>query len=128
MTSPKQLETVSGAVEQVNAKGSGIKVLGEWLNVSQYHPISPMPTPGELVNVQFERTDRGAWITSLQIIDVTARELLPIDRQIRRMSALRSAAAFCAGKAVSSDVSSKDVLAVVTAFLAWLERDQETVA
>ena len=33
---------------------------GEWLNVSQYHPIATMPTPGELVECQIERTDRGA--------------------------------------------------------------------
>ena len=43
--SAKQLVTLSGAVEQVNAKGTGIKLLGEWLNLSQYHPINPMPTP-----------------------------------------------------------------------------------
>jgi hypothetical protein len=28
----KNLETVSGLVEQINAKQTGIKVAGEWLN------------------------------------------------------------------------------------------------
>jgi hypothetical protein len=64
----KQLVTLSGAVEQVNAKGTGIKLLGEWLNISQYHPINPMPTAGELVEVQVETTDRGQWINSLKIL------------------------------------------------------------
>ena len=67
----KQLETISGAVEQVNTKGTGIKVLGEWLNTSQYHPIATMPTAGQLVEVQIERTDRGPWINNLKIIGDT---------------------------------------------------------
>jgi len=62
----KQLESVSGPVEAVNAKG--IKVLGEWANVSLYHPINPMPTQGELVELQLERTDRGCWINTCKIV------------------------------------------------------------
>jgi len=64
----KQLVTLSGAVELVNSKGTGIKVLGEWLNLSQFHPVAIMPTPGELLECQVERTDRGAWITALKTI------------------------------------------------------------
>ena len=51
----QELETISGSVEQVNSKGTGIKVLGERLNVSQFHPIIPMPTAGELVEARFPR-------------------------------------------------------------------------
>ena len=38
-----------------------------WLNASQYHPISPMPTLGELVEGVVETTDRGSWLNSLKI-------------------------------------------------------------
>ena len=58
--SPKNLETVSGAVEQINAKQTGINVNGEWLNISQYHPIAELPRVGQRVQVEIERTDRGA--------------------------------------------------------------------
>ena len=56
----KQLETISGSVSKVNAKGNGIQINGspEWLNISQYHPISSMPVVGQLVEVQVEQTDR----------------------------------------------------------------------
>jgi hypothetical protein len=40
----KNLETVSGLVEQVNAKQTGIKVAGEWLNVSAYHALAELPS------------------------------------------------------------------------------------
>jgi hypothetical protein len=44
----KQLETVSGLVERVNDKGTGIKVAGEWCNASQYvSPPIEMPQPGQ---------------------------------------------------------------------------------
>jgi hypothetical protein len=84
----KQLVTISGAVEQVNAKGTGIKVLGEWLNVSQYHPINPMPTSGELVEVVVETTDRGQWINSLKILGAAPAGSTPaqaVDRDARIM-------------------------------------------
>jgi hypothetical protein len=94
--SAKQLVTLSGAVEQVNAKGTGIKLLGEWLNVSQYHPINPMPTPGELVEVQVEQTDRGPWINSLRILGggpagETSRPSTARDVEIRRQVAAKVA-------------------------------------
>jgi hypothetical protein len=124
----KQIETVSGAVRQVNAKGTGIKVSGvdDWLNVSQYHPIATMPTLGELVEVQFEHTDRGLWITSLQVIGASAGTVQATDREriITRLSVLRSAATFCSGRAISNDVKSTDVLAIADAWLKWVEREE----
>jgi hypothetical protein len=94
MTTPKNLETISGSVEQVNAKGTGIKVLGEWLKVSQFHPIANMPTAGELVEVQVETTDRGQWINSLKILGASPAPVLPTprDAEIRRQVAIKTAA------------------------------------
>jgi len=37
-----------------------------------------------------------------------------------RMAALRAAATFCGGKAISNDVGSRDVLAIAAAFERWL--------
>jgi len=37
------LETVSGLVEHINARGTGIKVAGRWLNVSQYYALVELP-------------------------------------------------------------------------------------
>src|SRR6266851_88191 len=103
----KQLETVSGLVEQINAKQTGIKVAGEWLNISQYHPLAELPKPGQRVNVQVERTDRGAWIDSAEVLDGGQVHALtqprrgggggrsPTElREIRRLTALKAAAAF----------------------------------
>ena len=38
-----------------------------------------------------------------------------------RVAALQAAATFCGGKALSTEVSTADVLKVATAFLKWLE-------
>ena len=129
MTTSKNLETISGAVEQVNAKGTGIKVLGEWLNVSQYHPIAIMPTPGELVECQVERTDRGAWITALRIIGASSFSNSPaaLGRDHDSRLAVLSAAANFLGLMCQcrEDVRSEHVLVLADKWLAWI--DHKTV-
>jgi hypothetical protein len=119
----KQLVTLSGAVEQVNA---GIKLLGEWLNVSQYHPIDVMPTPGEIVEVQVEQRDKGVWINSLRIVGASTAALANSsdrERAIARMSALRSAAIYCAHRsAVDESVKSNHIFVLAERMLAWLEK------
>ncbi len=117
----KQLETVSGPVEQVNQKGTGIKVLGEWLNISQYHPINPMPTAGELVECTVEHSDRGVWINSLRIVGARAvASTSDRDREIRRLACLKAAATFASRKALNHDITSADVLRVAEAFERWV--------
>jgi hypothetical protein len=69
----KNVESVSGLVEQINPKQTGLKVAGEWLNVSQYHPLAELPTPGQRVDLQIERTDRGARGSTLSRSWTTAR-------------------------------------------------------
>src|SRR4029077_19539998 len=105
----KILETVSGLVEQINARQTGVKVAGQWLNISQYHPLADLPTPGQRVDVQVEKTDRGAWIAGLEVLDGGQIHPLPVPqrrggggggrspaelREIRRMAVLKAAAAF----------------------------------
>ena len=125
--SSKQLITLSGAVSSVNAKKNGIKVVGsdEWLNVSQYHPITPMPTPGELVEVQVEQTDRGAWISSLTIIGGALAPSAPKSRdaEIRRMAAMKTAAQLVGAFAQThEEVKVEHVFPLADKILAWLEK------
>jgi|SRR5579859_993818 len=130
----KILETVSGLVEQINAKRTGIKVAGEWLNISQYHPLTELPKPGQRVNVQVERTDRGAWIDSAEVLDGGEVHQLAVPqqrrggggrrspaelREIRRLTVLKVAATFGASR---PDVKSTDVLKVADLWLAWVEQ------
>jgi len=132
----KNLETVSGLLEQINAKRTGIKVNGEWLNISQYHAIAELPTPGQRVDVQVEKTERGAWIQSIDVLDGGQVHQLPMQqrrggggggrtpaelREIRRLAVLKAAAGFGASRA---DVKSADVLAIADRWLAWVEQPE----
>ncbi len=131
----KIVETVTGLVEQINAKQTGVKVGGQWLNVSQYHPLSQLPQLGQRVDVQVERTDRGAWINAVEVLDDGKIHPLPVAprrggggrspaelREIRRLTALKAAAAFGASR---PEMKSADVLKVADAWLAWIERPHE---
>jgi hypothetical protein len=124
----KQLVTLSGAVEQVNAKGTGIKVLGEWLNISQYHPITTMPTPGELVEVQVEQTDRGPWINALKIIGTApagpaSASMDQRSAEIRRQVAIKTAAQLVGAFAQThEEVRVDHVFPLADRILAWLEQ------
>jgi hypothetical protein len=119
----KQLVTISGAVEQVN--GKGVKVLGEWLNVSQYRPIAPLPAAGELVEVQVEQTDRGAWINSLKILGGVA-PASDRERQIRRQVAMKAAAQLVgAFSQCHEEVKVEHVFPLADKILVWLEQGGE---
>jgi hypothetical protein len=132
----KNLETVSGLVEQINARRTGIKVAGEWLNVSQYHALADLPTPGQRVDVQVEKTDRGAWINGIDVLDGGQVHQLPMQqrrggggrrspaelREIRRLTCLKAAAAFGASRA---DMKSADVLKVADLWVAWVEQPEQ---
>ena len=66
----KSLETITGLVERDSDKGTGVKVAGEWLNASQYaNPAIELPKAGQRVNLSVERTDRGIWIQSVEVLD-----------------------------------------------------------
>jgi hypothetical protein len=82
MTTPT-LETVSGIVEQINAKQTGIKVAGGWLKISQWRPLTELPNPGQRVNVQVERTDRGTWIHQVEVLDGGQVHQLAVPQQRR---------------------------------------------
>jgi len=130
-----QVEIVTGLVEQINAKQTGIKVNGEWLNISQYRALPELPALGQRVDVHIERTDRAVWIQALDILDEGLVHQVPVQqrrgnggrpqtdpREIRRLACLKAAATFAAGKCLggSSEVKTTDVLKVAEAFERWL--------
>jgi len=135
MMATRNLETVTGLVEQINARRTGIKVAGEWLNVSQYHALADLPTPGQRLDVQVEKTDRGAWIQSIDVLD--GGQVHPLSmpsrrsgsggrspaelREIRRLTCLKAAAAFGASR---PDMKSADVLKVADLWVAWVEQPE----
>jgi hypothetical protein len=43
--------------------------------------------------------------------------------EIRRLACLKAAAAFCAGKALNTEVSSQDVLKIAEAFERWVVKE-----
>jgi hypothetical protein len=109
--------TVEGTVESANPKG--IKLGGEWRNVSRFRPVE-LPAVGAHVRAD---VDAKGFLTSVEVLDehtsVTA-SVSQRDRQIARLAVLKAAAAFCAGKAMSTEVSSRDVLAIADSWLAWV--------
>ena len=129
----KVLETVVGLVEQVNANKTGIKVSGQWLNISRFHTIADFPLPGQRASVQVEKTDRGDWIQLIEVLDDGKVFPLPTPqrrgggggrspaelREIRRLAVLKAAAMFGAARA---DVKSSDVLMIAERWVSWVEQ------
>jgi hypothetical protein len=129
----KTLETVSGLVEHVNAKQTGIKVNGAWLNISAYHPLAELPQAGQRVDVLVEKVGSGAYIQSVGVLDDGAIHPLPVLprrgggggrspaelREIRRLTCLKAAAAFGSSR---PDMKSADVLKVADSWLSWVEQ------
>jgi hypothetical protein len=123
------LEAVTGVVEQVASAGTGIRVGGEWLNYSRNHPDVPRPVRGQRVSVQVDRSERGAWINALEVLDGGAIQFPPRRgsggrspaelREIRRLSVLKAAAGFAASR---PDMKSGDVLTVADRWLSWVEQ------
>jgi hypothetical protein len=109
--------TVEGAVESANPKG--IRVGGEWRNVSKFRPVElpPVGTP-----VRLELDDKG-FIRELQVLEgesekLSQRVIVSRDRTITRLAVLEAAAAFCA---LRPTCKSSDVLAVATSWLRWMD-------
>lgn len=125
-------EPITGLVEAVSQSGSGIRVAGEWLNYSRRHPDVARPVRGQRVSAQVERTDRGAWIVALDVLDGGAIQFPQRraggwpqgdPREIRRLACLKAAAWFASGKcAAGADIKSADAIRIADAWLAWVEQ------
>jgi bacterioferritin-associated ferredoxin len=80
----KQLERITGVVERVSDKDTGIKVSGALCNVSMYDTPTQMPKVGQRVNLTVDRTDRGIWIQSVEVLDIGQIHQVPLQTAARR--------------------------------------------
>jgi hypothetical protein len=106
------VDQVEGIVASANERGVHLQGEPDWHNFSKYGDCLAPPRCGARVRLGL---DADGFVRHLQVLDDAAANGAPPvdparDRQIRRISALRSAATFCAGRSVSNDVSSADVL------------------
>lgn len=110
-----------GRVESANERG--IKVNGEWRNVSKFHPVT-LPPRGAVVRLE---TDNFGYIRSIEVLEpppatngTTGMSRKPTDRTISRLAVLKAAASFAATR---QDIKSSDVLRIAQAWLAWTQED-----
>ena len=105
---------LEGLVEATNERG--IKVKGEWLNKSQFRPLT-LPDVGAAVRV---RTDVKGFIQSLEVLDDDdkAVEIVLPEPTAMRLTVLNAAAIFGASR---GDLKSADVLKIADLWLAWVE-------
>jgi hypothetical protein len=82
-----------------------------------------------LVEVQFEQTERGAWINSLKIVGAAAAGSTPVpgcDAEIRRHVAIKTAAQLVGAFAQTrEEVKVDHVFPLADKILAWLEKGGE---
>jgi len=106
--------TLEGAVEARN--GKGIKLDGEWRNVSKFRPVE-LPDVGARVRAEVD--DKG-FLKSIDVLDGAATTSSSRDERITRLTVLKAAANFAATR---DDVKSADVLRIAESWLAWVDRD-----
>lgn len=121
MTTPNGTVTdqVEGLVEAANDRG--IKVGGEWRNMSKFHQLE-LPAQGARARLEL---DSKGFIRSVQVLDAAPPSTSSSDRtvEIRRLACLKAAATFCGHYAtVHEDVKSTDVLKVAEAFERWVTK------
>lgn len=111
-------QQVEGTVEASNR--TGLKIGGAWVNVSQFHPVA-VPETGAHVRLE---VDAKGYIRELELLDTLSRSaaqhesVSTRDDRIARLSVLKAAAQFAAGRA---DIKSADVLAIADRWLAWVQ-------
>jgi hypothetical protein len=129
MTTPigTVVDQVEGVVESPNERG--IKVAGEWRNVSRFHPID-LPERGARVRLGL---DRQGFIRTLQVLDAapsstSISSVAPTtrDRTITRLAVLKAASNFLGLMGQSrEEVRSDHVLLLADKWLAWVEQANE---
>lgn len=117
---------VTGRVDSVN--DTGIKVDGQWHNVSKFASDVVMPSRGDMVTLTLDRSGfvrsvqigtNGSTATPAQKTAVNASSAR--DTTITRLAVLKAAAEYCASKQESK---SADVLAIATSWEAWVNRPE----
>jgi len=115
---PVRHETIEGTVEATNQRG--IRVQGEWYNVSQFHPVD-LPSNGTYVRLE---VDPKGFIRDIHTLpdetleDETPAVLSHKDERITRLAVLKAAAYFGASR---PDLKSSEVLMIAEKWLQWVE-------
>jgi hypothetical protein len=114
-------DVVEGLVESANERG--IKVGGDWRNVSRFHPLE-LPARGARVRLEL---DSKGFIRTVQVLDAApavSSSSSTRDRTIARLSVLKTAAAFLAQMGqVHEGVKSDHVIPLAEKWLAWVEQE-----
>ena len=114
-------ETITGRVEAANDRG--VKIGGQWYNVSRYRPVA-LPLKGATVAL----TVKGSWIERLTVQEAHSAPESPgmapdaRQRTIPRLAVLKAAAAFAASR---PEAKSTEVLTVADVWLRWVEGGTE---
>lgn len=116
------MTTSNGAIEGVveTRSDTGIKVDGEWYSVSKFKPLE-LPAAGAHVRLV---ADDKRFLRSLEVLEDGLSNIAQAtltssrDRQIARLSVLKSAAAFAASR---EEIKSADVLTIAERWLTWVE-------
>lgn len=126
MTTPNGTvaDQVEGLVESAN--DHGIKVAGEWRNVSKFKPVE-LPERGARVRLEL---DSKGFIKSLQVLagapSPTSTSSSARDRTITRLAVLKAASHFLGLMGQSrEEVKSDHVLLLANKWLAWVEQPDE---
>ena len=108
--------SVEGTIETRNDRG--IKVNGEWFNLSKFHVIHDLPPVGALIRAE---VDNKGFLKSVEQLDErTAAAVSDREERIARLTVLKAAANFAAPRV---DIKSADVLTIAERWLAWVEAD-----
>lgn len=106
--------TFEGVVEARNA--NGIKLDGEWLNVSKFHPVD-LPPQGSAVRAS---VDSKGFLNAIELLDQADTMTTNLSQCNARLAVLQAAASFAAAR---GDIKSSDVLRIADTWLAWVEAD-----
>jgi hypothetical protein len=123
---------VTGRVEAVNERG--LKLNGEWLNVSRYAVGVVLPERGAAVACTL---DKAGFLRSVEVVDAlpapvaggsdsqlaTHNSQLTRDRTITRLAVLKAAAEFAAAR---DGLKSGHVLSIAASWEKWVMREEET--
>src|SRR6266508_3142623 len=101
-------EHVDGVVQGANDRGVHLQGEAEWRNYSRWAD-KPAEAPARGASGRLA-IDASGFVRSVELLGAALPSTAPTsrDREIRRMSALRSAAAFSGAKALNTDVSTQD--------------------
>jgi hypothetical protein len=111
-------EVVEGVIESAN--DHGIKVAGEWRNVSKFKPVD-LPDRGARDRLEL---DRAGFIKTLQVLDQPAvTDNLSRDRTITRLAVLKAAANFLGQLSQTrEEVKSEHVLVLADKWVTWIDQ------